>query len=63
MRISNLKNGSIRFRGVSSEPQYSHIADTAWVAGCKETTTEHMTVVTISGTEAQMKSFVELYNS
>ena len=61
MRASILKNGSIRFRGIANEAQYSCVVDEATEVGCTATATDNMTVVTITGTAKQMKSFENSY--
>ena len=61
MSASRLKNGSIRFRGIANEAQYSDVTYAAENAKCKVETKDNMTVITISGTAKQMKSFENSY--
>ena len=61
MRATELKNGSIRFRGIANEAQYSGVVDTAEEAGCSITTADNLTVVTVSGTVDQVETFDNLY--
>lgn len=61
MSARKLKNGSIRFRGITNEAVYSEVTSTADIVGCSVTATDNQTVVTISGTASEMEAFEDLY--
>ena len=53
----------VTIKGISNEAQLEDVVLIADVAKCKHTILENSTKVVVTGTSAQIKEFIKLYNA